>query len=60
MPQSEAAFTRLGIDRVIAIVEPANAASVRGLEKIGMRPAGRRAALGRTWDLYTASPVSGS
>ena len=49
------AFTKLGIDRVIAIVEPGNAASVRVLEKIGMRPAGERRALGRTWDLYTAS-----
>ncbi len=50
-----AAFTGLGIDRVVAIVEPGNAASVRVLEKIGMRPAGERRALGRMWDLYAAS-----
>jgi [ribosomal protein S5]-alanine N-acetyltransferase len=50
----DAAFTELGLDEVIAIVAPGNAASVRVLEKIGMRPAGEREALGRTWDLFTA------
>jgi [ribosomal protein S5]-alanine N-acetyltransferase len=50
----DAAFTDLGLDRVIAIVAPGNAASVRVLEKVGMRPAGEREALGRTWDLFTA------
>jgi [ribosomal protein S5]-alanine N-acetyltransferase len=50
----DAAFAGLGLDEVIAIVAPGNAASVRVLEKIGMRPAGEREALGRTWDLFTA------
>jgi ribosomal-protein-alanine N-acetyltransferase len=50
----DAAFSGLGLDEVIAIVAPGNAASVRVLEKIGMRPAGEREALGRTWDLFTA------
>jgi RimJ/RimL family protein N-acetyltransferase len=50
----EAAFTGAGLDQVIAIVAPGNAASVRVLLKIGMRPAGEREALGRTWDLFTA------
>lgn len=31
------AFTRAGLDRVLAIVTPANAGSVRVLEKLGMR-----------------------
>jgi RimJ/RimL family protein N-acetyltransferase len=50
----DAAFADLGLDEVIAIVAPGNAASVRVLEKIGMRPAGEREALGRTWELFTA------
>ena len=50
----DASFAGLGLDEVIAIVAPGNAASVRVLEKIGMQPAGRRDALGRTWDLFTA------
>jgi ribosomal-protein-alanine N-acetyltransferase len=50
----DAAFAGLGLDQVIAIVAPGNATSVRVLEKIGMRPAGEREALGRTWDLFTA------
>jgi len=50
----DAAFASLELDQVIAIVAPGNAASVRVLEKIGMRPAGKRQALGRTWDLFTA------
>ena len=50
----DAAFAGLGLEEVIAIVAPGNAASVRVLEKIGMRPAGTRDALGRTWDLFTA------
>jgi [ribosomal protein S5]-alanine N-acetyltransferase len=50
----DAAFTAIGLAEVIAIVAPGNAASVRVLEKIGMRPAGEREALGRTWELFTA------
>jgi RimJ/RimL family protein N-acetyltransferase len=49
-----AAFAGLGLDQVIAIVAPGNAASARVLEKIGMQRAGKREALGRTWDLFTA------
>lgn len=50
----DAAFAGLGLEEVIAIVAPGNAASVRVLEKIGMRPAGERQAVGRTWELFTA------
>jgi RimJ/RimL family protein N-acetyltransferase len=50
----DAAFTGLGLNEVVAIVAPGNAASARVLEKIGMRPAGERRALGRTWQLFTA------
>jgi RimJ/RimL family protein N-acetyltransferase len=50
----DASFAGLGLEELIAIVAPGNAGSVRVLEKIGMRPAGTRDALGRTWDLFTA------
>jgi RimJ/RimL family protein N-acetyltransferase len=50
----EASFAGLGLDEVIAIVAPGNAASGRVLEKIGMQRAGTRDALGRTWDLFIA------
>ena len=36
-PGSETAFARLGIPEVVALAEPANAASLRVLEKLGMR-----------------------
>ena len=35
-------FEDLGLERIVADVDPGNAASVRVLEKIGMRPAGRK------------------
>ncbi len=35
-------FVELGLERVVADVDPDNAASVRVLEKVGMRPAGRK------------------
>jgi [ribosomal protein S5]-alanine N-acetyltransferase len=50
----DSAFTGLGLAQVVAIVAPGNAASVRVLEKIGMRAAGEREALGRTWELFIA------
>jgi ribosomal-protein-alanine N-acetyltransferase len=36
-------FTRLGFARVVAATDPPNAASVRVLQRLGMRPAGRGA-----------------
>jgi RimJ/RimL family protein N-acetyltransferase len=41
-------------ERVVAIVDPANGASVRVLEKIGMRASGTAAHFGREWLLYAA------
>lgn len=43
----DAAFWTLGIAEVIALAEPANGASLRVLEKVGMRRAGERSAFGR-------------
>ena len=43
----ETAFSRLGIREVVALAEPANAASLRVLEKVGMRRVGERSAFGR-------------
>jgi [ribosomal protein S5]-alanine N-acetyltransferase len=43
---------RLG--RVVAIVDPDNLASVRVLEKIGMRADGTRTYLGREWRFYVS------
>jgi RimJ/RimL family protein N-acetyltransferase/pimeloyl-ACP methyl ester carboxylesterase len=37
-----AGFEQLGLERVVADVDPSNPASVRVLEKIGMRPVGRK------------------
>ena len=52
----EHAFT-LGIRRVIAVVKPANAASIRVLEKVGMTKIGRSRVAGGDWLLYeTRSP----
>jgi RimJ/RimL family protein N-acetyltransferase len=42
-----AAFGSLGIAEVIALAEPANEASLRVLEKAGMRRTGERSAFGR-------------
>jgi RimJ/RimL family protein N-acetyltransferase len=36
------AFVGLGLERVVAVADPANAASLRVLDKIGMRRLGRR------------------
>jgi [ribosomal protein S5]-alanine N-acetyltransferase len=55
----EAAFTRLGIDEVVALAEPANTASLRVLEKLGMARGGERLAFGRPHAVYRAvRPVS--
>jgi ribosomal-protein-alanine N-acetyltransferase len=43
----EAAFGPLGITEVIALAEPANGASLRVLEKVGMQRTGERSAFGR-------------
>jgi RimJ/RimL family protein N-acetyltransferase len=55
----ETAFARLGIDAVVALAEPANTASLRVLEKLGMRRDGERLAFGRPHAVYRAArPVS--
>ncbi len=55
----ETAFSRLGIREVVALAEPANAASLRVLEKLGMTRDGERIAFGRPHAVYRASrPVS--
>ena len=43
----DAAFGELGLDEVVALAEPANGASLRVLEKAGMRRVGERSAFGR-------------
>jgi [ribosomal protein S5]-alanine N-acetyltransferase len=48
----EYAFTVLGVPRVVAQVEPANAASRNVLAKLGMTERGERAAYGRPHLLY--------
>jgi RimJ/RimL family protein N-acetyltransferase len=51
----EAAFGELGIDEVIALVEPPNRASVHVLEKVGFRRNGTRVAFGREHLLFRVS-----
>jgi [ribosomal protein S5]-alanine N-acetyltransferase len=46
------AFDELAIDEVIALAEPANVASLRVLEKLGMRRDGERIAFGRPHALF--------
>lgn len=57
----DAAFGELGLDELIALVDPLNAPSVHVLDKIGMSPAGRRMAYGREHLLYRlrAAPAAG-
>lgn len=45
-------FTRLGLKRIIGIVDPENVASVRILEKVGMSPAGQSEYQGRPYAKY--------
>ena len=52
----QAARGPLGLDRVVAVVKPANAASRRVLEKAGLREAGRRGAYGELMVLYETYP----
>jgi ribosomal-protein-alanine N-acetyltransferase len=52
----EAAFGPLGIAEVVALAEPANGASLRVLEKAGMRRTGERSAFGRPHFVYRRSP----
>jgi ribosomal-protein-alanine N-acetyltransferase len=55
-----AAFGELGIDEVIALAEPQNVASLRVLEKLGLRRDGRRTAFGREHLLYRIRPPTQS
>ena len=48
----DAALGPLGLERVVAVVKPAHAASRRVLEKAGLREAGRRGAYGELMVLY--------
>ena len=48
----DAAFGELGLESVVALAEPANVASLRVLEKVGMRRAGERIAFGRPHAVY--------
>lgn len=53
------AFDVLGAERVVALVEPGNAASRRVLEKLGMREVETRTAYGRPHLLYeTTRPAA--
>jgi RimJ/RimL family protein N-acetyltransferase len=55
----ETAFSQLGIREVVALAEPANAASLRVLEKLGMTRDGERLAFGRPHAVYRATrPLS--
>ena len=48
----DVAFERLALETVTAIADPANGASARVLEKVGMHLAGRRIAYGRGHLVY--------
>ncbi len=48
----EYAFTEAALEQVVGIVKPENTASVRVLEKLGMRAAGEAAHWGRVWARY--------
>ena len=52
----DAALGPLGVDRVVAVVKPANAASRRVLAKTGLREAGRRGAYGELMVQYETGP----
>lgn len=53
------AFTRAGLDRVLAIVTPGNAGSVRVLEKLGLRQQGRQAFGGEPLAVYAIDRPAG-
>ena len=48
------AFGELGLSEVVALAEPANAASLHVLEKLGMRRDGERIAFGRPHAVFRA------
>jgi RimJ/RimL family protein N-acetyltransferase len=48
----QAALGPLGLDGLVAVVKPANAASRRVLEKAGLRAGGKLAAYGEMMELY--------
>ena len=50
-----AGFARLGLERIVAVVEPGNAASRRVTEKLGMTPVGPARHYGRDMVLYEIS-----
>jgi RimJ/RimL family protein N-acetyltransferase len=53
------AFEELGMNEVVALAEPANVASLRVLEKLGMQRAGERLAFGRPHAVFRGQrPVS--
>lgn len=52
------AFDELGLSEVMALAEPANAASLRVLEKLGMRRDGERLAFGRPHAVFRAQRVA--
>lgn len=51
----DAALGPLALERLVAVVKPANAASRRVLEKAGLSAAGRRGAYGELMELYEIS-----
>jgi RimJ/RimL family protein N-acetyltransferase len=52
------AFEELGVREVVALAEPANAASLHVLDKLGMRRDGERLAFGRPHAVYRRSSAS--
>ena len=50
----EHGFARLGFERVLALVDPANVASIRVLDKLGLAPVGRTNVRNHEWLLYEA------
>ena len=48
----EFAFTEAGLESVVGIAKPENAASLRVLEKLGLRPLGEAEYWGKTWAKY--------
>lgn len=54
----EAAFGALGIAEVVALAEPANGASLRVLEKVGMHRTGERSAFGRPHVVFRSQAPS--
>jgi len=51
-----AGFGAFGLERIVALAYPANAASIRVMQKCGMRPAGTACAYGRELVRYEAVP----